>query len=84
MAVNILDAYRFTEPFNAYKAKHIGETITHDIVKDSYEITNVFMGAGKDKGYATAEPNVTVRNKRTGDTLSCTYSQVKDVPLQKL
>lgn len=73
----------FTEPFNAYKAKHIGETITHDIVKDSYEITNVFMGAGKDKGYETAEPNVTVRNKRTGDTLSCTYSQVKDVPFAK-
>lgn len=70
----------FTEPFDDFKNKHIGETITNDVVKDQYEITNCFMGKGADNDYATSKVNVTVKNKRTGDTLSCVYSKVNIAP----
>lgn len=70
----------FTEPFDDFKNKHIGETITNDVVKDQYEITNCFMGKGVDDDYATSEVNVTVKNKRTGETLSCVYSKVNIAP----
>lgn len=70
----------FTEPFDDFKNKHIGETITNDVVKDQYEITNCFMGKGVGDDYATSEVNVTVKNKRTGETLSCVYSKVNIAP----
>lgn len=70
----------FTEPFDDFKNKHIGETITNDVVKDQYEITNCFMGKGVGDDYATSEVNVTVNNKRTGETLSCVYSKVNIAP----
>lgn len=74
----------FTEPFDAFKNKHIGETITNDVVKDQYEITNCFMGKGVGDDYATSEVNVTVKNKRTGETLSCVYSKVNIAPFAEI
>lgn len=70
----------FTESFDEFKNKHIGETITNDIVKDQYEITNCYFGKGEGETYATSEINVYVKNKRTGEGLSCLYSKVNIAP----
>ena len=69
----------FTEPFNQKKQELLGKTIKHDMVKDEYEITDVFMGEDKTSD-ATAVTNVTVKNKRTGATVSCPYSKVNIAP----
>ena len=69
----------FTEPFNQKKQELLGKTIKHDMVKDEYEITDVFMGEDKTTD-ATAVTNVTVKNKRTGATVSCPYSKVNIAP----
>lgn len=69
----------FTEPFNQKKQELLGKTIKHDMVKDEYEITDVFMGEDKSAD-ATATTNVTVKNKRTGVTVSCPYSKVNITP----
>lgn len=72
----------FTEPFEEYKKLHLGETIQHDMVKDQYEIVDLFIGKGVGKDYATAETNVKVKNKRTGEIIECPYSMVKTTPFQ--
>ena len=69
----------FTEPFNQKKQELLGKTIKHDMVKDEYEITDVCMGEDKTSD-ATAVTNVTVKNKRTGATVSCPYSKVNIAP----
>lgn len=69
----------FTEPFEDFKNKHIGETIKHDMVKDQYEVIDFFIG----KGEATAEPYVKVKNKRTGKLVECVYSEVKQKPFEE-
>lgn len=69
----------FTEPFEEYKNKHVGETIENDIVKDQYEIVDVFLG----KGDARAEPYVKVKNKRTGELVECSYSEVNFKPFEE-
>lgn len=69
----------FTEPFNQKKQELLGKTIKHDMVKDEYEITDVFMGEDKTTD-ATAVTSVTVKNKRTGATVSCPYSKVNIAP----
>lgn len=69
----------FTEPFNQKKQELLGKTIKHDMVKDEYEIINVFMGEDKSEE-ATATINVTVKNKRTDATVSCPYSKVNIAP----
>ncbi|MBR1687553.1 MAG: hypothetical protein IJ710_03355 [Prevotella sp.] len=72
----------FTEPFNEYKQTLLGNTITHEMVKDQYEIVDVFIGNdGKDKD-ASAATNVIVKNKRTGKTVTCPYSNVKTKPFE--
>ena len=72
----------FTEPFEEYKKLHMGEIIQHDMVKDQYEVIDIFIGKGIGKDYATAEPNVKVKNMRTGETVECLYSMVKTKPFQ--
>lgn len=69
----------FTEPFDQKKQELLGKTIKHDMVKDEYEITQVFIGEDKDTE-ATATTNVTVKNKRTGAIVSCPYSKVNILP----
>ncbi len=61
----------------------MGKTIQHDMVKDQYEIVDLFIGKGVGKDYATAEINVKVKNKRTGEIIECPYSMVKTTPFQK-
>lgn len=73
----------FVEPLNEFKQKHIGETITHSMVKDQYEIINVFIGPTKLTGETVAASCVTVKNKRTGDTLSCSYLNVHSRPFEE-
>lgn len=73
----------FTEPFDEFKQKHMGGTIQHDIVKDQYEIIDIFVGEGKGKDYACAKTNVEVKNKRTGETLKCLYSEMNTAPFQE-
>lgn len=70
----------FTEPFDEFKKQHIGELVSNDMVKDQYEITDCFMGKGVGTDYPTSEVNVTVKNKRTGESLSCVYSKVNIAP----
>lgn len=72
----------FTEPFNEYKQTLLGKTITHEMVKDQYEIIDVFIGKdGKEKD-ASSATNVIVKNKRTGKTVTCPYSKVKTEPFE--
>lgn len=68
----------FTEPFDQKKQELLGKTIKHDMVKDEYEITHVFIGEDKDEISATT--CVTVKNKRTGATVRCPYSKVNILP----
>lgn len=70
----------FTEPFNEYKQKLLGNTITHEMVKDQYEIVDVFIGKDGNGKDASAAPNVIVKNKRTGKTFTCPYSKVNTAP----
>lgn len=70
----------FVEPFNEFKQKHIGETITHEMVKDQYEIVDVFIGKFTVKEGTLAAPMYTVRNKRTGETVKCPYNEVHETP----
>lgn len=72
----------FVEPYEEYKNKHMGEIITHDIVKDQYEIIDVFIGksASLKESETIAAPNVKVKNMRNGEIVSCPYSQVKIDP----
>lgn len=70
----------FTEPYNEFVNKHIGETVTHNMVKDQYEVTDIYLGNASSKDAATAVPCVRVKNKRTGETVSCPYSDVKTTP----
>lgn len=72
----------FTEPFNENKQQLMGNTIKHEMVKDEYEIIDVFIGKnGKEKD-ASAATNVIVKNKRTGRTVTCPYSKVKTEPFE--
>lgn len=70
----------FTEPFYQKKKEMLGNIIKHEMVKDEYEIVDVFIGKGSKDSDATAETNVTVRNKRTGATFTCPYSEVNIEP----
>lgn len=72
----------FTEPFNAHKRELMGKTITHEMVKDEYEITDVFIGKENNKENASAAVNVSVKNKRSGKTVTCPYSKVKSEPFK--
>jgi hypothetical protein len=72
----------FTEPFNEYKQKHIGETVEHEMVKDKYEVIDAFIGQFGKGDAEIATPFVTVKNKRTGETTSCAYSEVKSKPFE--
>ena len=72
----------FTEPFDEYKKEKLGSIIEHEMVKDTYEVTDVFIGKGVGKDYACAVPNFTVKNVRTGETVSCPSSEVNTQPFQ--
>lgn len=60
----------------------MGSIIEHEMVKDTYEVTDVFIGKGVGKDYACAVPNFTVKNVRTGETVSCPSSEVNTQPFQ--
>ena len=73
----------FTDPFNEFKQKHIGETVKHEVVKDQYEIVDVYVGLGTvTASLSTAMPMYTVKNKRTGEMVSCPYTKVKEAPFE--
>lgn len=70
----------FTEPFKEHKQQLMGKTINHEMVKDEYEIIDVFIGKDGPEKDASAATNVIVKNKRTEKTVTCPYSQVKTAP----
>lgn len=72
----------FIEPFNEYKQGLIGKTISHKMVKDEYEITDVFIGQDKLQDATIVATNVTVKNKRTGKIFTCPYSKVGIAPFE--
>ena len=72
----------FVEPFNEFKQKHMGETITHEMVKDQYEIVDVYIGQSGSRDASLAMPMYTVKNKRTGEEVNCPYTKVKETPFQ--
>ena len=72
----------FVEPFTEYKQKYIGETVTHEMVKDQYEIVNVYVGQTGAGDKSLAMPMCTVKNKRTGDIVDCPYTKLKETPFE--
>ncbi len=72
----------FTEPFNEMKQKLMGNTIKHEMVKDTYEIVDVFIGQNDEDVSATATTNVIVKNNRTGNTSTCPYHKVNYEPFK--
>ena len=72
----------FVEPFNEFKQKHMGETITHEMVKDQYEVINVYIGQAGSGDVSLAMPMYTVKNTRTGEEVNCPYTKVKETPFQ--
>ena len=72
----------FTEPFNENKQQLMGNTIKHEMVKDEYEIVDVFIGKDGKEKYASAATKVIVKNKRTGKTVTCPYSKVRTEPFE--
>lgn len=68
----------FVEPFNEYKKDLVGKTISNELVKDIYEIVDVFIGENKKLKMSTR--CVRVKNKRTGEEVSCPYSDVNTIP----
>lgn len=56
----------FIEPFNEYKAANIGKIIKHPMVKDTYEIVDVYIARGTSEE-ATATLGLEVKNQRTGE-----------------
>lgn len=72
-----------TDAFETYKRQHIGEIIEHDMIKDTYEIIDIFMGKGASKDSKIAEPNIIAKNTRTGETVSCPLSEAKTAPFTK-
>ena len=72
----------FVDPYKEYKEKHIGEIITHNIVKDQYEVIDFNIGKDKDEDALSATNIVTVKNLRTGETYNCPYEDVKTAPFE--
>ena len=72
----------FIEPFNEFKQKHMGKTITHEMVKDQYEVVNVYVGQAGSGDASLAMPMYTVKNKRTGEEVNCPYTKAKEAPFQ--
>lgn len=73
----------FTEPFNEFKQKHMSEIIEHKMVKDVYEVVDVFIGKDIKDDAATASVNVSLKNKRTGKIVKCPYNQVNTIPFNE-
>ncbi len=73
----------FMEPLNELKQQLIGNTIKHEMVKDTYEIVDVFIGQNDEDVSATATTNVIVKNNRTGNTLTCPYHKVNYEPFKQ-
>ena len=73
----------FVEPYNEFKQKHMGETVSHVLVKDQYEIVDVYIGLPEEKDANFAMPMYTVKNKRTGETVNCSLTKVDVTPFKK-
>lgn len=67
----------FIEPFNEYKQKHLGEIIKYDNLKDEFEVIDVFIGQDSKDDNSIAELCINVKNRRTGNVISCPYSKIQ-------
>lgn len=69
----------FVEPFDNFKNKIIGDTICHPIVKDRYEIKDVFI-AGAETTRERASIRLIVKNERTGKEKNILYEARDTAP----
>ncbi len=72
----------FTEPFYKFRETMMGKTISHELVKDTYTITDVLMGPGTPVNDFDATPHVIVQNNRTSETMECPYSELNYRPFE--
>lgn len=64
-----------SEPFNEFKTKIIGQKLSHEMVKDQYEIIDVYVGKPSDKNQnGTGTIRLKVKNVRTGVIKDVDYS----------
>lgn len=71
----------FTEPLNEFKAQNVGKTLTHPMVKDTYEVTDAYIARpGGDA--ATAELGLEVKNNRTGAVKKVLFSKRTSAPFE--
>lgn len=71
----------FTEPLEEFRNQNIGKTLTHPIVKDTYEIIDAYV-TRPDGDVATADLGLEVKNNRTGATKKILYYKRNTAPFQ--
>lgn len=71
-----------TEPFNEYKANNIGQTISHKVVKDQYEITDAYIGKPDERNGGTGVMRLKVKNLRTGEIKDVEASSKGTAPFE--
>lgn len=54
------------DPFNEFKSANVGQTISHNMVKDQYQITDAYVGKSDDRKAAAGVVRLKVKNLRTG------------------
>lgn len=67
----------FIDPFNKFCEEQVGQIIKHELVKDNYEITDLYFDDIRIGGRLWNELIVTVKNTRTGETNDYQYSKVE-------
>lgn len=72
----------FTEPFEEFKQNNLGKIITHEMVKDQYEITDIVIGKIGVGSGTMAAPVVTLKNQRSGENVTCAYSLINTKPFE--
>ena len=69
----------FTEPMDEFKAKYVGTTLSHPMVKDTYEIIDCYIANGG-KDDATADKGIKVKNNRTGEMKQVLFKNREQAP----
>lgn len=71
----------FTEPLDEFKKENVGVTLTHPMVKDTYEVVDAYVARpGRDAPAATLA--IEVKNNRTGAHKKVLYSKKNTAPFE--
>lgn len=68
----------FIEPFEEFKKEYIGKTVSHELVKDKYEIIDVYFDVYK----SIPCPYFTIKNIRTEETAKCSFPERNTAPFE--